>query len=562
MKTTTRILAAILVLAMVMSVAGCSSNKGTESTPPSAGSPDTSGEESSDGKTGSDTTGNGHADTVTIVMQSPCETLNPYNITGNYGDPLYDCIYEKLFEYTYDGQVLPRLCTTYDTRFDDEGHMILTFHLDPDATWEDGTPLTAHDIVFTAQLITNGDVTATRRYYWSSLVGTDGSGICEDVSKLAIVALDDHTVEYTLKESRALDAYFIIEARFQYILPKHKLENVEPAKMHQDEFFLHPLGAGPVLFDSMTEGQRYELVANENYYRGRTNFDRLVLLVMDPANYAAAFSSGEIDANTSQGLIQLDDWEYISSLNNVTAESVESYAYQWMNINQSRDYFKDPKVRKAISMAINRQAMVDQLMAGQGRIAVSSITPNSQYFNPAIKNDPFDPEGARSLLEEAGWDFDRELDFAVPTGNKVRENSAVLIQQDLQAVGIKTKIRLIDFANEVKELREGTCDLGLLGASSPDPDDVRVNFNLEGANNFSHLDNWEFYELLDKARSVTTVEERRELYFQWQALCDELTPIVWLYHQNSLFAYNNKFVNYPCEDFLAVNMRVMEWTFK
>ena len=234
-----------------------------------------------------------------------------------------------------------------------------------------------------------------------------------------------------------------------------------------------------------------------------------------------------------------------------------------MNINQSRDYFKDARVRQAISFAINRQAIVDQLLAGEGMYAVSSITPSSPYFNDKIAADPYNPEKAKELLEQAGWDFNRVLDFPVPIGNKVREDSAVLIQQDLAKVGIKSEIRMVDFAAVIVQMRDGDFDLGLLGGSGADPDDVRLNFNIDGANNFSHLDTMEFYEILDKARSVSSVEERKQLYAQWQELCYEQTPIVWLYHPNTLFAYNGeKFENYPCEDSLANNLRVMEWSFK
>jgi peptide/nickel transport system substrate-binding protein len=501
-------------------------------------------------------------DQVTIAIQAAPDTLNPYNVSGAYGDPINDCVYEKFFDYTYKGEIIPRLCTSYKSSIDSKGRMIITFNMVKNAKWTDGEPLTAHDVVFTAQTVTNPQVVTTRRYYWSSLVGTDDSGVCKDASSLGIAALDDYTVQYTLKGPRALDAYFLIDMRFQYVLPEHLLKNINPTQLHKATYFQRPVGAGPFIFDSMIAGKRYELVCNHNYYGGLPNMEHLNIVIMDPTNYAAALSSGEIDANTSLGAPPLDDWGYISSLKNIKTKSITSYTYQWMNINQSRKYLQDARVRQAISFAINRQAIVDQLLGGEGQYAVSSIPPSSRYFNPAYAKDPYNPKAARELLKEAGWDSNRVLDFAVPIGNKVRENSAILIQQDLAAVGIQTKIRLVDFTTEIVELREGKCDLGLLGGNGPDPDDVRLNFLVNGSNNFSHLDSMELYNILDKARSVQTFDERRKLYFQWQDMCYALTPIVWLYHPNTLFAYSTKFDNYPCEDSLANNIRVMEWTFK
>lgn len=502
-------------------------------------------------------------DQVTIAIQAEPDTLNPYNVSGAYGDPINDVLYDKFFDISYQGELIPRLCTQYEAEIDDQGRTVLTFHMAENAKWQDGQPVTAADVVFTAKTITNPDTVTTRRFYWASLDGTDDSGVCGDESKLGIEALDEHTVRYTLKGPRSVDAYLIIEGRFQYILPEHLLGKIPPAQLHQDAFWQKPIGSGPFLFDSMSSGERYELVCNADYYQGRPKMDRLIFAVMEPSNYAAALSSGEIDANTQLSEILRDDWGYIQTIPGIETRSITSYTYQWMNINQSRDYFKDARVRQAISFAINRQAIVDQLLGGEGTYAVSSITPSSPYFNSDISADPYNPEKARELLEQAGWDFNRVLDFPVPIGNKVREDSAVLIQQDLDKVGIKSQIRMVDFATVIVQMREGDFDLGLLGGSGADPDDVRLNFNINGANNFSHLDTMEFYEILDKARSVASVEERKKLYDQWQELCYEQTPIVWLYHPNTLFAYNGeKFENYPCEDSLANNLRVMEWSFK
>jgi len=544
-------LAGLLMLQILL--ASCSRTEG----PPSAGSSGSAAPQ------GSAQAGDNRTGQVTIAIQAEPDTLNPYNVSGAYGDPINDVLYDKFFDISYQGELIPRLCTQYEDEVDEQGRTVLTFHMNENAKWQDGEPVTASDVVFTAKTITDPDTVTTRRFYWASLEGTDDSGVCTDPSKLGVEAIDEHTVRYTLKGPRAVDAYLIIEGRFQFILPEHLLGEIPPAQLHQDAFWQHPIGSGPFLFDSASSGERYEFVCNPDYYQGKPNMDRLIFVVMEPSNYAAALSSGQIDANTQLSEIMRDDWEFIQSIPGIETRSVTSYTYQWMNINQSRDYFKDARVRQAISFAINRQAIVDQLLAGEGMYAVSSITPSSPYFNPAFADDPYNPEKAKELLEQAGWDFDRVLDFPVPIGNKVREDSAVLIQQDLAKVGIKSEIRMVDFATVIVQMREGDFDLGLLGGSGADPDDVRLNFNINGANNFSHLDTMEFYEVLDKARSVSSTEERKQLYYQWQEMCYEQTPIVWLYHPNTLFAYNGeKFENYPCEDSLATNMRVMEWSFK
>lgn len=568
MKRFKRVTAVLLAMTML---AGCGGGGGGSTTTapgttaaPASAESTAAGSEAETTAAGTET-GSKRVDTVTVAMASAAETLHPYYITGNYGDVIFDMIFDRFFDFKANGEITPRLADSYEVGKDASGNMTITFHLNPGAKWHDGEPLTAKDVLFTAQLITNPDITTNRRTYWASLMGTDDSGVCEDVSKLGVTVVDDNTVMYTLKQEVAADAYMYIEARFQYILPEHLLKDKEPATIHQDDYFQHPVGSGPLIFDSQVAGERVEMVANKDYFRGLVNMDRLIVKTMEATNFVSALMSGEIDAVVGNGLgdIQLDDWDYVSTLDGIKTSSLSGWSYQYMTVNWSRDYFKDARVRQAISLAINRQAIVDQLLLGQGTISVSSVTPTSPYFNEAIAGDPYNPEKARALLEEAGWDFDRVLDYCVPIGNTVREKAAVLIQQDLAAAGVKTEIRMVDFATEVVELREGKTDFGMLGGGgSVDPDDVRINFNSTGANNFSMLPNQDFYDLMDKARSVQSVEERKALYDEWQQKCYDETPFVWLYHPNQLVAYRDIFETYPCEDFIMINWRILDWTFK
>lgn len=563
-----RILSFTLAMLMAIAMGGC--NSGSQDPAPAQSEQPTQSAQAEQSTETQDTPAAPDSDTnrvdvVTLGMVSSPDTLHPYNISGNYGDVVFDMIFDRMIDFHADGEIIPRLATSWDSDIADDGTMTMTFHLDPNAKWHDGTPLTAHDVVFTAQIVTNPEITTNRRYYWASLAGTDDSGACEDPSTLGIEALDDHTVQYTFKQVVAPDAYLYIEGRFQYIMPKHLLENIEPAELHKSDYFQNPVGSGPLIFDSMVEGERYEMVANPDYFRGLVNMDRVVVRIMQAANLTPSLISGEIDAciGHTLGNIPLEDWDFISSQDGIIAKSVPAFGYQYMTINHQKDYFKDPRIRMAISMAINRKNIVDQLLQGHGLIGVSSLPNTHPFFNPEIGEDPYNPDEARKLLEEAGWDFDRVIDFAVPTGNIVREKSAVLIQQDLKAIGVKTELRVMDFTTEIVELREGKTDFGLLGGGgSVDPDDVRINFFIEGSNNFSMLPTSELYDLMDNARTLQTREERVEAYNEWQLRCYEDTPFVWLYHANSLVAYNDRFDYYPVDDFIMINWLVMEWTFK
>lgn len=499
-------------------------------------------------------------DVVTMVMTSAADTLNPYNISGNYGDVIFDQIFDHLVYVTASGEVLPRLADSWEMSSD---YKVATFHLNKNVKWHDGEPFTADDVVFTAQLITNKDVVSNRRSYFSSIEGTDENGVAAEPSKIGVVAVDPYTLEIHFKTPTDINAFLQLDSTRIYILPKHLLKDADPAHLDADPYFQKPVGTGCCIFDKQVPGERYELTANKDYFLGTPNFNKMVIRVMDAASIVPGLMSGEVDLTSAQGEVPISDWPLLKDAKGIVPASVKSYGYQYMTINCSKEYFKDARVRRAFSMAINRKNIIDQLLFGEGVIAVGPMPPHHPYFNQAIAGDPYDPEGAKALLKEAGWDFNRELEFFVPTGNKVRENSATLIQQDLAAVGVKTKLQVMDFTTEINYLRQSKGDLGLLGgAGSIDPDDARVLLAPGTNMNFSHYDDPSLFELATEARNKPTFEERKPLYDELQKKLVEEMPYVWLYHANVLMAHRDIFENIPVEDFPNLNYAAYSWTFK
>ena len=154
------------------------------------------------------------------------------------------------------------------------------------------------------------------------------------------------------------------------------------------------------------------------------------------------------------------------------------------------------------------------------------------------------------------------LIFSVPTGNSIREQAAVIIQQNLQEIGIKTKIESADFATHLTKVREGNYDLGLIGSGgSPDPSECVINFKPDHINNFSHLSYWTIYNTGAEGEHAFSFEDRKVNYDNYQELLVEQVPFCFLYFQNNLFAYNNRIGNVKDnQDYSQLNRDVWNWT--
>lgn len=241
---------------------------------------------------------------------------------------------------------------------------------------------------------------------------------------------------------------------------------------------------------------------------------------------------------------------------------VEDYTYQYMlfNLSESNDAFQDANVRNAFDMAINKQQIVDNLMLGEGQVAVGPMPEYHPYFNDELVGNEHNPEEAKKMLEEAGFDFGKEYKLIVPQGNQVREQSALLIQQDLEAIGVKLNIETYDFATLLSMLSDGEADLGLLGGGSNiDPGESSVILKPNDPRNYSLLTDSKWYDIAAEGAKLTSFDERKEVYDEYQMALSEDQPYIWLYHQNNLWAHNQQLSNVPIDDFVWMNFGSWKW---
>lgn len=504
----------------------------------------------------------GGKSSVVMAMAGAWGTLMPFNDTGNYGDILYGQIYDKLVFHKGDFTIAPRLATSWKMS---EDKTFITLTLDENARFHDGTPVTAHDVVYTVDMVTNPEVQATKRSNFMYLRGCDGSGAYQDGAEKPAVAVDDLTVEFHFKTPLDPDIFLYQFCRNFYVVPRHIWESKTIDEINNgDNWAQSAIGSGPFKYVSQISGERVVLAANANYHLGAPSFETFIIRYVPSTNLLAGLQTGEIDiiSGGGTGSLSLDDWEAAKEDPNLKTFSHPTLGYQAMNINMQKPYLTD-KVRQAICMAVNRQAIVDGLLFGEGEaLDCHMFAKNHPYYQGEYVR-AYDPDAARNLLAEEGWDSSRVLALMVPAGNVVRERSALLIQQDLEKVGIKTQITTVDFPTIMAESQkpEGP-DLNLIGsAGSIDPEENAQWFNPVGAVNFSCFapDDTEIFDLYVKGAAGTSREERKPIYDEMQKVMLEKGCRLYLYVTNALVVYNPRLSGMDIEGFSNVNWNTWEW---
>jgi peptide/nickel transport system substrate-binding protein len=316
-----------------------------------------------------------------------------------------------------------------------------TIHLRRNVRWHDGVPVTAHDIKFTFDLWKHPDILEGRRIE-------------------SVTVLDDNTLTITYKKV-PLWALYWLPGLDVICYPKHLLEDLDPAEYYEWEFWKHPIGNGPYRLVRHVPKTMIEFEAFPDYYRGKPKIERVV--IKWGASSLTELVSGNVDvmsrinridalkiAEDSRFRIYYQVWDDVLSLTVIL----------W---NQHHGLFRDPMVRQALTMAINRRELPRVLhMAANLPVTDVPYTSRQYWKGELLEAWPYDPDKAKDLLENAGWhDIDgdgvreqdgKEFSFKVITEE---EAAAVYVQSNLSKVGIKMEVVTLNGAVLRNRVREG-----------------------------------------------------------------------------------------------------------
>jgi peptide/nickel transport system substrate-binding protein len=419
-----------------------------------------------------------------------------------------------------------------------------TFVLRQGVTFHDGQPFTANDVKFTWELIAHPEnVTAAQLYsFFSTIEGAEAyhAGEAEEITGITVV--DDFTLEVTLASPWAP---FMTIGSNQYIVPRHILGEVPVGEILEHEYARAPIGTGPFKFVAWQAGDSIIGEAFQEYYAGRPAADQVVLrvAVLDDNTKITALRSGELNSTTLT-LVGLDS---LGDDPSVQIVQQPGRANQYLEFNLAKPVFADVNVRKALSYALNRQAIVDAVYQGRAKV-YNSVFPYDWW---AAKQDTTifdnDPDQARALLDEAGWveggDGIREKDGQKLTFTIIALNNSwpLVVQQQWKEVGVDAKIETVDFPTLSTQFYT-TEIFDAVAMNVPYSYYTDPHYSLPGyflsANNRNSYNNPKSDELITAAASTNDQEARKKFYYEWQEVIAQDVPHLWIANPDEVAAYS------------------------
>ena len=504
MKKRNRILSLLLAGVMALGLTACgASNAGAAAD--ETGSAAVSTESAS-----SDTAASGEK-IINVGVTNTIGSINPLLLNGGeinkYATGLmFLPLMELDADLNFEGMLADSITTEDNKNF--------IVHIDDAATWSDGTPVTADDVVYTALRLASPVIGNTAMmYYVFEGVGDDGF-VEEGAESIdGIQKVDDKTVQFTTKEEMPITTFENSYARYLLTLPKHVIEQYSEEELSTADWFNHPdVVSGPFIVTDFDVDHYISYEANKDYWKGAPKIDKLNIKIVDGSQLYAGLQSGEIDI-TQQTMsdIPQEDYESVEALDNVDVVYGSPVTNQSVFIQTKN--VPDVKVRQAMLYAIDRQQILEELLNGHGEIVDGFLSSASPFYDDSLTPVSYDPEKAKALLEEAGWDGSQTIRFYVNSGDSTFVNAASIIAAEWAAVGIKAEIQTVDFATLMSVA--GTEDYDVLAVQytyapvDPYPD---VAWLLGGEGSWTGYSNDTLNEALTKSQLTSDPEETRELF--------------------------------------------------
>ena len=378
-------------------------------------------------------------------------------------------LFNGLTAHDGENKIIPSLAKSWDY---DADTYTYTFHLEENVKWHDGAPFTAEDVKFTIEAIMNPEN------------GSENAPNYEDIESISV--MDAHTIAFKLSAPNVA----FIDYMTMAVLPQHLLSG---ENMQSSDFFRHPIGTGPYKLEQWDAGQSITLIENETYFKGAPNIKHIIFkIVTDDNAKAMQLQTGELDL----ALLTPKDAKNFAKMENFTCYDLQTSDYRGILFNFANAFWqKNRDIIPAICYGLDRQAMIDTVLLGQGMAAYGPLQRNI-YNNKKVEHYDYNPQKAMQLLESIGCKKQDDGFYArngetlgfvisVGAGDQVRIDLAQIAAQQLQQIGLAVRVDI------PAQVDWGGQDAYLIGWGSPfDADDHTYKvFGTDKGGNYASYSN-------------------------------------------------------------------------
>jgi peptide/nickel transport system substrate-binding protein len=479
--------------------------------------------------------------TAVVGVLTDFQTFNPVTNTSlTTMEVMWDMLFTPLVQFDGDLNVQPHLAESWEL-----SDTAVTFRLRNDVRWHDGQPVTADDVKFTFDLAKDP---AT-----ASLLGAAYINMVQSAT-----VIDPHTIHFRFiaPHAQALENFWWPP------MPRHLLGNVTAADLGQAQYNNQPVGSGPFRFVSWDRGQRLTVEANPDFpagLGGRPNLDRVVFrIIPEQTTMVTELLSGSADL-IAYGL-QPDQARQLEGQRGVHLEHFPSRSFTYIGWNNQRPQFNDPRVRRALAMAMNRPHLIEGLLHGYAEPASGMVPPWSPMYED-IDPLPYDPATARQLLAEAGWQ-DTNADGIVDRGgqplrftllvnaaNRMHQDLATVLQRQWREIGADVQIQTVEFQTMLRQHRARDYDAVISGWTldtfkvDPTPLFSCEEARKEQSANRAGYCNPRADQLMQQGLRTTDPGQARGVWSEFSRILQQDQPITFLFWTEDLAGIGRRIQN-------------------
>ena len=462
-------------------------------------------------------------------------TLDPHLAGDATSSVIINEVFGGLVTLSLDYQ--PVLDLAESCKISDDG-LVYTFVLRDNAQFQDGKPVTAHDVKWSIERASDPAIlSTTAENYLGDIVGVEDklAGNASEVSGVRVI--DDRTVEFTIDAPKS---YFLAKLSYPtaYVVDREQVEGSE-------DWLEQPNGTGPFHLATYDIGELILLERNDLYHLGPPHIES-VQMILSGGSAMIMYENNEIHL-TGVGIDDLPRLlEPSDPLNSQLHRSPQDFDVFYVGLNAAEPPFDDPKVRQALNYGINLQSIADNVLDGRVSPATGVIPPGFPSYTDNLRKYNYNPNLAMELLQESTYadalssgDFPRiTLTISGGFGAAVPQYLEVMLEQ-WRSLGIEIEIQQTEWATFLQDVNEKKYQMFTLGwiADYPDPENfLDLLFHSESNNNHTNYGNPEVDRLLEEARTELDRERRFEIYNQVEQMILDDAPWVWTWFSGEGYA--------------------------